>query len=584
MTIRGSLVVVAAVTLLASLATSPADAVTVAPPAHPTIATNLQDSVVVTGGSVRGAGANNFQQLGAVDNGLIDTLTALPELSVGVKAVSVDSDSGRTVVIGDDGRAYAAGPNFNHQLTGTTASNTYAPFHLMSGLPISEQAVEASITQHCTVILTESGHLYRAGLGEATTGSGQYGQCPMDPLATEDQLSLMPGIPAGRTVVDVAVGGTNEESIVAALDDGSLIGAGWNRAAGQLPGHTVSSFVSMSALTPLPGSVKAIAVSMGGDHLTVLGNDGAIYGSGGTSSGQLTAAPIVSGWRKLTGLPIGVSAAEVVSTFLTTLVLGDDGNLYATGNIDHFEPGGDPFSATTLTLMPMPAAMGPVTEIDGREDTFLVRGDNGFVWGAGGSSSSQLTGSTGFKNGLRQLTGQLNIATIIPSFTGTLKYGSTLTAHTGTWVVDPDSFAYQWRRNGVAIPGAIGTTYKLTKADAGRTITLVVTAVTTGFADTPDTSLGGVVAPQIFNTTRPTISGTAKVGKKLSIKSHGHWTVSSLSYTYRWLRNGSPIGGAVHSTYTLKSADNNKKVTLRITAKRSGYISATAISSNYRRP
>jgi hypothetical protein len=52
--------------------------------------------------------------------------------------------------------------------------------------------------------------------------------------------------------------------------------------------------------------------------------------------------------------------------------------------------------------------------------------------------------------------------------TGTVSSGSNLScASTGTWGGSP-TFSRQWYRNGVAIPGATGTTYTLTAADVAR--------------------------------------------------------------------------------------------------------------------
>jgi hypothetical protein len=72
--------------------------------------------------------------------------------------------------------------------------------------------------------------------------------------------------------------------------------------------------------------------------------------------------------------------------------------------------------------------------------------------------------------------------TTAPSITGTPAVGSTLTANKGTWTGNPTSTAVAWIRcdadgNSCAtIAGASGDTYTLTKADAGSTLRLSVTA------------------------------------------------------------------------------------------------------------
>ena len=63
-----------------------------------------------------------------------------------------------------------------------------------------------------------------------------------------------------------------------------------------------------------------------------------------------------------------------------------------------------------------------------------------------------------------------------PSITGTPSFGETLTVTNGSWTNNPDTFSYQWRRNGNIIDGAVANNYVLTVADLEKTITAVVTA------------------------------------------------------------------------------------------------------------
>ncbi|AEV27914.1 hypothetical protein SpiGrapes_0050 [Sphaerochaeta pleomorpha str. Grapes] len=60
------------------------------------------------------------------------------------------------------------------------------------------------------------------------------------------------------------------------------------------------------------------------------------------------------------------------------------------------------------------------------------------------------------------------------SITGTAKYGETLTAVAS--LTNAGTPTYQWKRGGVAISGATGTTYILTASDTGYTITVTATA------------------------------------------------------------------------------------------------------------
>jgi hypothetical protein len=67
-----------------------------------------------------------------------------------------------------------------------------------------------------------------------------------------------------------------------------------------------------------------------------------------------------------------------------------------------------------------------------------------------------------------------------PVISGTAIRGDTLTCSTGTWTNSPTAFAYQWLRNGTAIPGATAATHTLVEADVGAQITCRVTASNAG--------------------------------------------------------------------------------------------------------
>ena len=62
-------------------------------------------------------------------------------------------------------------------------------------------------------------------------------------------------------------------------------------------------------------------------------------------------------------------------------------------------------------------------------------------------------------------------AAATPSITGTRRKGKTLTANYGTWSTGV-TFTKQWLRDGVAITGATGKTYRLTRSDVGHKISV----------------------------------------------------------------------------------------------------------------
>jgi hypothetical protein len=74
----------------------------------------------------------------------------------------------------------------------------------------------------------------------------------------------------------------------------------------------------------------------------------------------------------------------------------------------------------------------------------------------------------------------------------------------------------------------------------------------------------------------PKISGTAKVGKKLTAKP-GTWSKGT-TLSYRWYANGKKISKATKSTFTITSAQKGKKIVVKVTGKKSGYGTVTKTS------
>ena len=76
-----------------------------------------------------------------------------------------------------------------------------------------------------------------------------------------------------------------------------------------------------------------------------------------------------------------------------------------------------------------------------------------------------------------------------PSISGSASVGQTLTCLPGTWSGSPQ-FSYRWARDGVAIAGATGSTHLVSAAEAGHTITCVVSAGNAAGSAGPVSSAG----------------------------------------------------------------------------------------------
>ncbi|MER5964402.1 hypothetical protein [Streptomyces sp. NPDC002057] len=167
--------------------------------------------------------------------------------------------------------------------------------------------------------------------------------------------------------------------------------------------------------------------------------------------------------------------------------------------------------------------------------------------------------------------------TKVPYMSGATRVGDRLTAVAGTWSPTPTSYAYQWRANGVAIAGATGSTYVVPASVVGKKLTVTVTAHRTGHLSGAHTTVGYTVAAGLAPkaTKAPSLTGTVKVGRTLTLN-RGTWAPAPTSYTYQWYANGRAISGATRTTLTLAKAQRGAKITVKVTAHRTGHLSGVA--------
>jgi hypothetical protein len=156
------------------------------------------------------------------------------------------------------------------------------------------------------------------------------------------------------------------------------------------------------------------------------------------------------------------------------------------------------------------------------------------------------------------------------SVTGTPNVGQTLTCDGGGgYGSSTSTLSYQWLRNGAPIGGATSSTYPRGGADEGTSIQCRLTA-TNAAGTAVYHSFGTLIQalrpiatadPVITNVTDP--GNPPTVAEQLSCAS-GTWS-NSPTFTYQWLRNGTEIGGATSSSYTVVAEDEGKSLQCRVT-------------------
>ncbi|MBT0994181.1 family 43 glycosylhydrolase [Cellulomonas sp. DKR-3] len=172
---------------------------------------------------------------------------------------------------------------------------------------------------------------------------------------------------------------------------------------------------------------------------------------------------------------------------------------------------------------------------------------------------------------------QVEVGTVTVS--GSATVGSRLTVTTDGWGPDDVRLAYQWQADGAAIAGATGSSFTLTPAQLGATVTVRVTGYGDGLVGASALSAPvGPVAKGTFTTTQPRIAGSAKVGATVRVVV-GSWTPAPTSRTYQWFANGAKVWGATGTTLTVAPALAGKKLTVRVTGSRDGFVTASATSA-----
>lgn len=169
--------------------------------------------------------------------------------------------------------------------------------------------------------------------------------------------------------------------------------------------------------------------------------------------------------------------------------------------------------------------------------------------------------------------------TALPKVGGTAQVGQRLTIDDGTWDVGPLTFAFTWLRNGTPISGATNRTYRtydVVSADAGAALSVLVSAKRAGYQDASATSeptapvaQGATLVPSVA----PVVSGTAKPAGTLTV-TRGTWTPAAQSTSCAWFTNG-VANGTTGTSYKVRSSDVGKKITVTVTAKRTGWQTGT---------
>lgn len=159
---------------------------------------------------------------------------------------------------------------------------------------------------------------------------------------------------------------------------------------------------------------------------------------------------------------------------------------------------------------------------------------------------------------------------------GAARVGRRLTAVANT-ALESSHLRYQWLRNGHAITGATGRTYRLTTSDYTAKVAVRMTASAAARSVTRTSAAMSVALGTFARHSSPKVRGTLRVGHTLSVK-RGSWSPQPVRYRYQWLRDGKVVPGATKAHYKLTSKDRGHRISVRITLTATRYESRVVTS------
>ncbi|MDN4175822.1 CHAP domain-containing protein [Nocardioides sp. SOB77] len=189
----------------------------------------------------------------------------------------------------------------------------------------------------------------------------------------------------------------------------------------------------------------------------------------------------------------------------------------------------------------------------------------------------------GFESGTATLTtravapGTL-VPTEPPTIEGTVEVDRSLSLRPATWSPAPASTTVQWYADGVAVPGATGSTFQLGQEQIDQRITARVTATAPGYrkAAAASEATTPVLAGAISVRSPFAIAGRPRIGKTLTVES-GAVEPADAAVAYTWLRDGEPVPGANSQAYILGPGDVGRSIAVRLDVSRPSYRSAVHI-------
>jgi len=217
---------------------------------------------------------NACGQLGLGDTTYRNTFTAVPALPDGKVSKQVIAGCSHTMILAEDGTVFVCGDNSEVQLG--LGDNTYRnTFTAVPALPDGKVAKQVIAGCVHTMILAEDGTVFACGWND-------YGQLGLGDTTHRNTFTAVPALPDGKVAKRVVVGG-HHTMILA--EDGTVFACGYNNK-GQLGLGDTTNRNTFTAVPALPDGKVAKQVVAGGYHTMILAEDGTVFACGSNDTGS----------------------------------------------------------------------------------------------------------------------------------------------------------------------------------------------------------------------------------------------------------------------------------------------------------
>ena len=163
--------------------------------------------------------------------------------------------------------------------------------------------------------------------------------------------------------------------------------------------------------------------------------------------------------------------------------------------------------------------------------------------------------------------------TCLPNVVGVLPLGAVIHYSWGLW----GNTAYSTSSNSITLSDTAGGQYLFCEVKVTNALNVILTQLTGKPADLAIISRIKGIAPS--NLSLPSVSGKKRVGQKVRCNP-GSWSALPSSYSFTWLRNGSPV--STGRQRKLRGGDQGQSIACSVKAKNpfgtSGTVTSPAVS------